>query len=146
MKRSVKLPPSFQHLPTVEYYDMVGPVGFEPTTSGPETLNFLGTPAPQVHRAHTCALVSCWRNRVPRPSCPEIYCNQSLLDDGPIQRKHNCALIISFHSNLKTRRTFSKVSTETSRLYVARAFRVLPRFGNMFADLSSFEIRPKRKY
>ncbi len=30
---------------------MVGPVGFEPTTSGPKTLLFLGSPAPQVHRA-----------------------------------------------------------------------------------------------
>jgi len=30
---------------------VVGPVGFEPTTSGPKTLVFLGTPAPQVHRA-----------------------------------------------------------------------------------------------
>ena len=31
---------------------MVGPVGFEPTTSGPKTFVFLETPAPQVHRAH----------------------------------------------------------------------------------------------
>jgi hypothetical protein len=30
----------------------VGPVGFEPTTSGPKTFCFLETPAPQVHRAH----------------------------------------------------------------------------------------------
>lgn len=61
---------------------VVGPVGFEPTTSGPKALRLLGVAsAPGSPRA-LCALVSCWRNRVPDQAVQRLM-PSSLLDDGP---------------------------------------------------------------
>ena len=67
---------------------MVGPVGFEPTTSGPKTFVFLETPAPQVHRAHLRSGIllaeSCSQTKLSR-----VFGNCSLLDDGPTPQKTN---------------------------------------------------------
>ena len=67
---------------------LVGPVGFEPTTSGPKASHFLGTPAPQVHRAHTRSGIllaeSCSQTKLSR----ELQ-RKPLLDDGPTKRKNN---------------------------------------------------------
>ncbi len=120
-------------------------MGFEPTTSGSKTFRSWGRQRPRL-TARLRALVSCWRNRVPRPSCPESDWGQSLLDDGPAWCNDDCALIITFHSRPRVLSTVWKCSTDVSCLYCVSDLRIVLRLGKIWEAWILEDILLNRKY
>ncbi len=128
---------------------MVGPVGFEPTTSGLRTVWSLRSPAPQVHRTLFCALVSCWRKSCSRTKLPRDYQLTSSRRRPQPTRRNEYSLIIIFHCRLNLIREFrlysGRIATDPSCLYSLSVFSTVLRL--LYNLASSLRANcPKRKY